>query len=75
MKLKHTSEVDIYASVLAMNLWKKLRLLLPKFIVSFLAARNCSLFENTALCRRHYYSFALFTRTCAFFEMRHILFL
>ena len=27
MKLKHTSEVDIYASVLAMNLWKKLRLL------------------------------------------------
>ena len=27
MKLKHTSEVDIYASVLAMNLWKKLQLL------------------------------------------------
>ena len=27
MKLKHTSEADIYASVLAMNLRKKLRLL------------------------------------------------
>ena len=27
MKLKHTSEVDIYASVLVLNLWKKLRLL------------------------------------------------
>ena len=35
MKLKHTSEVDIYASVLAMNLWKKLRLLFAQ-IYNFL---------------------------------------
>ena len=37
MKLKHTSEVDIYASVLAMNLWKKLRLLFAQ-IYNFLFA-------------------------------------
>ena len=35
MKLKHTSEVDIYASVLALNLWKKLRLLFAQ-IYNFL---------------------------------------
>lgn len=38
MKLKHTSEVDIYASVLAMNLWKKLRLLFAQ-IYCFLFGR------------------------------------
>ena len=33
-KLKETSENTIYLSVLSMNLWKKLRLLLRSFLVN-----------------------------------------
>ena len=44
MKLKHTSEVDIYASVLAMNLWKKLRLLFAQIYCFLFGALQLAAF-------------------------------